>query len=41
MVLVIDMNYNALTSVLNKAIQEQQVIIENLQTQINEVKNGN
>ena len=35
------MNYSALTAVLTKAIQEQQAIIEDLQTQINEVKNGN
>ena len=35
------MNYSALTAVLTKAIQEQQDIIEDLQKQINEVKNGN
>ena len=35
------MNYSALTAVLTKAIQEQQDIIEDLQQQINEVKNGN
>ena len=35
------MNYSALTAVLTKAIQEQQAIIEDLQKQINEVKNGN
>ena len=34
-------NYSALTAVLTKAIQEQQAIIEDLQKQINEVKNGN
>ena len=31
-------NYPKLTAVLTKAIQEQQAIIEDLQTQINEVK---
>ena len=35
------LNYANLTAVLTKAIQEQQAIIEDLQTQINEVKNGN
>ena len=35
------LNYSALTAVLTKAIQEQQDIIEDLQKQINEVKNGN
>tara|TARA_Y100000592_G_C5366412_1_gene266274 strand:- start:25 stop:843 length:819 start_codon:yes stop_codon:yes gene_type:complete len=35
------LNYANLTAVLTKAIQEQQDIIEDLQTQINEVKNGN
>jgi len=35
------LNYSALTAVLTKAVQEQQAIIEDLQKQINEVKNGN
>ena len=35
------LNYANLTAVLTKAIQQQQAIIEDLQTQINEVKNGN
>ena len=35
------LNYANLTAVLTKAIQEQQGIIEDLQQQINEVKNGN
>ena len=34
------LNYANLTAVLTKAIQEQQAIIEDLQQQINEVKNG-
>tara|TARA_R100000278_G_scaffold1130_1_gene2386 strand:- start:155 stop:1288 length:1134 start_codon:yes stop_codon:yes gene_type:complete len=35
------LDYQKLTPILIKAIQEQQAIIEDLQTQINEVKNGN
>ena len=35
------LDYQKLTPILIKAIQEQQTIIEDLQTQINEVKNGN
>ncbi|BCV01621.1 MAG: hypothetical protein CM15mV44_0090 [uncultured marine virus] len=34
-------DHSKLVPLLTKAIQEQQVIIEDLQTQINEVKNGN
>ena len=36
-----EVEYGKLTPLLVKAIQEQQAIIEDLQTQINEVKNGN
>ena len=36
-----EVEYGKLTPLLVKAIQEQQTIIEDLQTQINEVKNGN
>jgi len=35
------LHYGNMVSLLTKAIQEQQTIIEDLQTQINEVKNGN
>ena len=35
------LHYGNMVSLLTKAIQEQQAIIEDLQTQINEVKNGN
>ena len=35
------LDYQKLTPILIKAIQEQQAIIEDLQQQINEVKNGN
>ena len=35
------LRYAEFISPLIKAIQEQQAIIEDLQTQINEVKNGN
>ena len=34
-------DYGKLTPMLVKAVQEQQARIEDLQTQINEVKNGN